>query len=273
MSSIAPSAVRLQTSPQSVPSIPSWFGEVALIAHHLTAHGLLEAVAQQVRFARRRFGHYETIDFVAILIGYALSGEATLETFYDRLSPIIADLDQIGLGYVTRGRDYDLLDLPQMQARLVAQPDQETTHAESGICRTLFDCPHVLLTPTGLRTRLIVATHPATSINAPVGTTRDGRVSELFYTALPPGAFAPSDVLALYFHRGAFETVLFDEDTEQDPDRWCSHTACGQEFWQILSPWVAELATGIGASSPSHSHAHHRMCSCPTAASSTADFR
>ena len=36
---------------------------------------------------RRRFGHYEVIDFVAVLFGYAMSGERTLETFYERLSP------------------------------------------------------------------------------------------------------------------------------------------------------------------------------------------
>jgi hypothetical protein len=29
------------------------------------------AVEEQVRFARRRFGHYEVIDFVAVLLGYA----------------------------------------------------------------------------------------------------------------------------------------------------------------------------------------------------------
>ncbi len=87
MSSIASSAVSIQTSPQSVPSTPSWFVEVAIIVHHLTGLGLLDAIAQQVRFARHRFGRYETIDFVAVLIGYALSGEATLETFYDRLRP------------------------------------------------------------------------------------------------------------------------------------------------------------------------------------------
>ena len=38
-------------------------------------------------FARRRFGHYEVIDFVAVLLGYAISGEGTLEAFYTRLSP------------------------------------------------------------------------------------------------------------------------------------------------------------------------------------------
>ncbi len=38
-------------------------------------------------FARRRFGHYDVIDFVAVLFGYAISGERTLEAFYKRLHP------------------------------------------------------------------------------------------------------------------------------------------------------------------------------------------
>jgi len=40
-----------------------------------------------VRFARRRFGRYEVIDFLVILFGYAISGEHTLEAFYERLQP------------------------------------------------------------------------------------------------------------------------------------------------------------------------------------------
>jgi hypothetical protein len=40
-----------------------------------------------VHFARRRFGRFEVIDFVAVLFGYALSGERTLEAFYERLRP------------------------------------------------------------------------------------------------------------------------------------------------------------------------------------------
>jgi hypothetical protein len=70
-----------------VPSTPSWLGEVTVIAHYLTRLGVLDAVGQHVRFARRRFGHYEVIDFVAVLIGYAISGERTLEAFYERLHP------------------------------------------------------------------------------------------------------------------------------------------------------------------------------------------
>lgn len=37
---------------------------------------------------RRRFGHYEAIDFLAVLFGYAISGERTLEKFYQRLRPV-----------------------------------------------------------------------------------------------------------------------------------------------------------------------------------------
>jgi hypothetical protein len=48
---------------------------------------------------------------------------------------------------------------------------------------------------------------------------RRASLRELFYTALPQGAFTPADVVALYLHRGAFETVLSDKDQEQDPDR------------------------------------------------------
>ncbi len=36
---------------------------------------------------RARFGHYDLIDFVAVLIGYILSGEPTLQAFYERLAP------------------------------------------------------------------------------------------------------------------------------------------------------------------------------------------
>lgn len=422
MSSIAYSSVRIQTSSQSVPALPSWFGEVTIIAHYLTHLGMLEALCEQVRFARRRFGHYDVIDFFAVLVGYALSGEPTLERFYQRVLPfatpfmalfgreqlphrstlsrflaaidqasvdalralfqkdllarpltqegacrgglwdrsgvqwlvfdvdgtrqaarqravpqtsdlppvqrrfdqvcapgylgrkrgevvrtrttvlqahtyqwlgtfggagngdyrgnllragkairaylttqhlpfsqgvmrldgqygngaIVEDLVGLGLSYVMRGKDYDLLDLPQVQARLALLPDQQITHPETGTCRALFDCPDIPLTATGVRTRVIVATHPASTSPSPIGTTRAGMVYELFFTALPQDAFTPADVVDLYLHRGAFETVLADEDNEQDPDRWCSHTACGQETWQIISQWVWDLRLELG---------------------------
>src|SRR5438876_1231623 len=87
MTSIAYSPVNIQASPHSVPSVHDWFGEVTLLTHHLQRQGVLAAIEEQVRFARRRFGRYEVIDFLAVLFGYAISGERTLEAFYERLHP------------------------------------------------------------------------------------------------------------------------------------------------------------------------------------------
>jgi hypothetical protein len=87
MTSIADGAVIIQTSSESVPSTPSWFGEVTLLVSYLRKHGVLTKISERVRFARRRFGHYEVIDFLAVLFGYAISGERTLEAFYERIQP------------------------------------------------------------------------------------------------------------------------------------------------------------------------------------------
>ncbi len=40
--------------------------------------------------------------------------------------------------------------------------------------------------------------------------------------------------------------VLADEDVEEDPDRWCSYTECGQELWQIACQWVWNLRLTLG---------------------------
>lgn len=422
MSRIASSAVTIQTSPQSVPSTPSWLGEVGVVAHYLSHLGLLEKIVREVRFSRKRFGTYETMDFICVLIGYTLSGEATLKGFYERLTPfampfmalfgrselpsraalsrflaaidqpavealrtffqkdlvarpltqesqatgglwdrcgeqwlvhdvdgtrqvarqralpatpelppahrrmtavcapgytghkrgevvrtrttilqahthqwlgtfgnpgngdyrgdllraaavvteyvtsqqiplhravlrldgqygdyaVVIDLDKLGLAYVMRGKDYGILDQPEIQAHLAQLPDQEVTHPDTGTTRALFDCLDIPLTPMGPRIRVIVATHKAQETPARIGTTRDGVVYELFFTCLPPSAFTPADVLDLYLHRGGFETVLSDEDKEQNFDRWCSYTACGQEFWQIIAQWMWNLRLELG---------------------------
>ena len=81
------SAVSIQISPESIPSMPSWFGEVVAFAHVLTHTEMLKTIQEQVRFARARFGTYDLIDFAAVLIGYAVSGEPTLLAFYERLAP------------------------------------------------------------------------------------------------------------------------------------------------------------------------------------------
>ena len=47
---------------------------------------------------------------------------------------IVADL--AGLAYIMRGKDYDLLNLQKVQARLAQPPDQQMTHPETGTCRS-----------------------------------------------------------------------------------------------------------------------------------------
>jgi hypothetical protein len=419
MTSIADGSVNIQTTSESRPSLPSWFGEVMVIVAYLRTHGILTKISEGVRFARRRFGRYEVIDFLAVLCGYAISGERTLEAFYQRLEPfavpfmalferdrlparstlsrflaaltqapvealrtlfledllsrplsnerqtgdlvdrvgdkwIVFDLDgtreaarqralpqtedlppafrrlddvcaagytgrkrgqvvrtrtvisqahsyqwlgsfgnrgngryreelrqglaaitrylkqhqlptertllrldgQYGTGavlsdlasfaFVTRGKEYTALDHPLVQARLHLPPDQFQQRPESQIVRSLYDCPQVPVGPEGVLCRVVVATHPATKKKSPVGVTREGVVYELFFTTLPQQAFTTSDVVELYLHRGAFEPQLADEDQEIDPDRWCSHSAWGQECWQLVSQWVWNLRLELG---------------------------
>jgi hypothetical protein len=419
MTSIADGSVKIQTTSEPNFSPPSWFGEVVLLSSFLRKHGVLSKISEQVRFARRRFGHYEVIDFFAVLFGYAISGERTLEEFYERLQPfaepfmalferdqlpsrsalsrflaalteapvealrtlfldallarpltpdkqtgglvdrkgdtwMVFDIDGTreaarqralpqgddlppafrrlddmcapgyrgrkrgetvrtrttvsqahsyqwlgsfgnrgngryreelrkglaaigrylvahqlpqertllrldgqygngavlsdvaGFAFVTRGKDYSLLDHPLVQARLHLPPDQLQQRPESQMVRGLYDCPAIPVGPEGTSCRLVVATHPAGKKKSPVGVTRAGVVYELFFTNLPQHAFTACDVVESYLHRGAFEPLLSDEDREQDPDRWCSHSAWGQECWQLVAQWVWNLRLELG---------------------------
>src|SRR5689334_6242374 len=114
------------------------------------------------------------------------------------------------------------------------------------MARSLYDCPEIPVGPEGTPCRVVVATHPAGKKKSPVGVTRKGVVYELFFTNLPQHAFTACDVVELYLHRGAFEPLLSDEDSEQDPDRWCSHSAWGQECWQLVSQWIWNLRLELG---------------------------
>src|SRR5437016_8585714 len=40
--------------------------------------------------------------------------------------------------------------------------------------------------------------------------------------------------------------VRASEDIEEDPDRWCSYTECGQELWQVTCQWVWNLRLTLG---------------------------
>src|SRR2546426_1792177 len=87
---------------------------------------------------------------------------------------IVVDLIAAAVGWVMRSKDYGLLDLPEVKVRLALPADEQFTHPESGLSRDLFDCGALPVTAEGHRSRLIVATHRAST--SPVGVIRDGIV-------------------------------------------------------------------------------------------------
>lgn len=88
--------------------------------------------------------------------------------------------DLAGLASVMRGKDYQIVKRPEIQARLKLPPDQQMTHPESGMTRSLSDCPGLALGPEGALCRVVGATHPAGTVNSRIGVTRAGVVDELF---------------------------------------------------------------------------------------------
>ena len=414
---ISNSGIEVQTSPVTRFSVPAWFAEVVILTQHLSTKNLLEAFAQQVRLVRGHFGTYEPIDFLALLIGYAISGERTLSDFFERVTPfgpafmalfgrkslphrsslsrfladvdrpcvevfrtlfeqssfgegwtpetiggifdrqgrrsivfdvdatrqaarqrslpcdpslpaakrrldavcapgytgrkrgevvrtrttalqmqtrqwvgsyagrgngdyrgelasalraistylkhfglppevalvrldghygdaaVIAQLIEAGVNLVTRGRGYRMLEHPQLQRALAHPPTASVTRMNTGEVIELFDGGWLPMGDGLPAARVIVARHRAPAPGKPitVGKRIGEWVYELFITTLGEDRFLVEDVLDLYHGRGAFEGVLADEDVEEDPDRWCSYTECGQELWQIACQWVWNL--------------------------------
>jgi hypothetical protein len=203
-------------------------------------------------FGNRGNGRYQVElrqDLSAItryLTAYHIPSERTLLRLDGHYGSGAVLVDLAGFAFVTRGKEYTVLDHPLVQARLHLPPDQfqqRTAKPDRAQPLRLSDVP---VGSEGLSCRVVVATHPAGNKKSPVGVTREGLVYELFFSNLPPQAFTASDVIELYLHRGAFEPALADEDDELDPDRWCSHSAWGQDAWQIVSQWVWNLHLELG---------------------------
>jgi len=419
---ISTPCIEVQTTSENRFSVPAWFAEVVIIARYLEKKGRISAFAQQVRLVRGRFGTYEPIDFLVLLIGYAISGERTLADFFERVEPfetafmalfgrnglphrsslsrflaavdrpcleafrtlfeqqsfadgwtsetiggifdrqgrrymvfdvdatrqaarqralpcdpalpaarrrldavcapgyrgrkrgevvrtrttalqmhtrqwvgtyggrgngayrgelasalraittylkhfafppemalvrldgqygdatVIAQLILAGVYFVTRGRGYLLLEHPQIQRVLAHPPTASVTRMNTGQVVELFEGGWLELGEGLPQVRVIVARHPAPAPgkDIAVGKRVGEWVYELFLTTLPIDGFLVEDVLDLYHGRGAFETVLADEDVEEDPDRWCSYTERGQELWQIACQWVWNLRLTLG---------------------------
>ena len=153
-----------------------------------------------------------------------------------------------GVQIVVRKRGYRWLHHPQVQAVLAQEPAATLTTRESQVTYEVFDLPQMLLEDGTTSVRLLL-TRRAWKRGEPisVGKVVGDWVYEQFVTTLPAEGFLATDVLDLYQGRGAFEGTLADEDREGDPDRWCSLTPCGQEFWQIVWQWVWNLRLALSA--------------------------
>jgi hypothetical protein len=67
---------------------PSWLGEVALVASHLQKQEILNKISERVRFARRRFGRYDVLDFLAVQIALCDQRRADRwRAFYESVHP------------------------------------------------------------------------------------------------------------------------------------------------------------------------------------------
>ena len=68
--------------------VPGWFGEAVLLGKYWQTSGLVESLCEAVRVERGRMGWYEVLDFVLLLLSYAISGERTLKSFFKSLEPV-----------------------------------------------------------------------------------------------------------------------------------------------------------------------------------------
>jgi hypothetical protein len=162
---------------------------------------------------------------------------------------VIAQLMLAGVYLVTRGRGYQrIASILRSRLRWPDRPTARVTAINTGEVVELFEGGWLELGEGLPHARVIVARRPAPPPDKPVrvGKRMGEWVYELFITTLDADGFLVEDVLDLYHGRGAYAPVRASEDVEEDPDRWCSYTECGQELWQIACQWVWNLRLSLG---------------------------
>jgi hypothetical protein len=126
-----------------------------------------------------------------------------LDGLYGPASPR-ARVQRAGLGFVTRGRDYQLLDHPNVRARLEQPPDVSVQHPETQVRRDLFDVGYITdwLAPVpdlALTCRVIVARQAAPERAAAVTTGKllGECVYELVLTTAPAQCLQGDELVAV----------------------------------------------------------------------------
>jgi hypothetical protein len=79
---------------------------------------------------------------------------------------VLTRIQQAGLGFLTRARDYQLLTHPKVQARLAGSCDLELVHPETGVLREIYEVGYLSdwmepLFERELRCRVIVTKRPS----------------------------------------------------------------------------------------------------------------
>src|SRR5206468_11606825 len=127
-----------------------------------------------------------------------------LDGLYGNASPL-ARVQRAGLGFVTRGRDYHLLDHPNIRARLEQPCDMSIQHPETQVRRDLFDVGYITdwLEPVAdmaLTCRVIVARQSAPKRLDEVTTGKliGPFVYELFLTTAPVQCLHANEVVEVY---------------------------------------------------------------------------
>jgi hypothetical protein len=85
-------SVELRSTETSQAVAPPWTTEAVLVARALWARWALLPLVEQVRVERGRAGTYSVVDFVLVLLTYAVSGAAHLKAFYAQAAPLTAML-------------------------------------------------------------------------------------------------------------------------------------------------------------------------------------
>lgn len=165
-------------------------------------------------------------------------GLVRLDGLYGTAS-LVSVVQEAGLGYILRCRDYHLLKEPAIADRLENAAVWEWQDITRNSFSQLLDLGYVEALKRGYATpmRVIAVRTPEKLHQARIGKRLKKYVYELFVTSQSVGSLSALDIISLYRGRGGFEQQLSQEDQEQDFDRWCSWHPDGQEFWQILGQW------------------------------------
>ena len=181
-----------------------------------------------------------------------VQGLLRLDSLYGNASVLIR-IQQAGLGFLTRAKEYQLLTHPRVQARLAGSCDRELIHPETGVRRAVYEVGYVSdwlepLFAQELHCRVIVTKRAAPADGEPVtiGKQVGEHVYELFLTSHPARCLQAADVVQLYLHRAPLRRCWPMKMSSKIPIAWCSHTPCGQECWQIVSQWVWNLRLELG---------------------------